>query len=220
MANGTLILFGPEVNTDSIGVSVDFSSNSTISVVPMLSGNVYTHGNGELSGYFKEDVTFDLFFLALRLDLVITLPAQYSGILLDQFKDNSVYYQQNGLEIKTNQWALYKPVDTLNQFYVDQMRFYFGRTDSTFISVGNNPQQGFGNPYGTSIRSSKYESWTLTPPASRQTKTIVSVLGFNSDNIIQIYAGKDNIPYTKDDVIVFEPRFWERVFLNVEIKEN
>jgi len=174
----------------------------------------------ELYGYFKEDVTFDLFYIGLGLEMEISLPAQYSGITLDQFKDSSAYYQQNGLEITTNQWALNKPVDTLSQFNVEQMEFYFGRTNSTSISVGNNPQQGFGNPNGTIIRSAKFESWTLTPPASGQTKTIVSVLGFNSDNIIQIYAGVDNIPYTKDDVIVFEPKFWERIFLNVEINVN
>lgn len=220
MAYGSIILFGPEVNTGYEGVTINFSNSSTIPVTPFLTGNMPVNENGESRGFFKEDVTFDLFYIGLGIEMVISLPSKYTGITLDQFKDSSAYYLQNGLEITTNQSALNKPIDTLKLFNVEQLDIYFGRTNTTYITVGNNPQQGFGNPYGASIRSTKFESWTLTPPAAGQTKTILSVLGFNSDNIIQIYAGTDNIPYTKDDIIVFEPKFWERIFLYVEINEN
>jgi len=40
------------------------------------------------------------------------------------------------------------------------------------------------------------------------------------ENIIHVYAGADNIPYTSDDVIVFEPKFWERIYVDVDISEN
>jgi hypothetical protein len=70
------------------------------------------------------------------------------------------------------------------------------------------------------IKSSKFNEWTLTPPLPEQTKTIVSTLGFNNDNIIHVYAGADNIPYTSDDVIVLEPKYWERIYSSVNIIEN
>jgi len=36
-------------------------------------------------------------------------------------------------------------------------------------------------------------------------------MNFNITELIQIYAGKDNIPYTFDDVFVYAPKFRERI---------
>jgi len=38
---------------------------------------------------------------------------------------------------------------------------------------------------------------------------------FDINNLIQIYAGADNIPYTSDDIFVYAPRFWERLSVNL-----
>lgn len=51
-------------------------------------------------------------------------------------------------------------------------------------------------------------------------KTILSTIGFIIDDIIHVYAGQDNIPYTSDDVIVLEPKYWERMYIDVDISEN
>ncbi|MFO7657086.1 MAG: hypothetical protein R6W78_08465 [Bacteroidales bacterium] len=60
----------------------------------------------------------------------------------------------------------------------------------------------------------------MTPPLGVKTKTVVSTLGFIIDEIIHVYAGIDNNPYTDNDVIVFEPKFWERIDVDVNINEN
>lgn len=58
----------------------------------------------------------------------------------------------------------------------------------------------------------------MVPPLPGETKTYITAIGFINDDIIQIYAVADNIPYTSDDIIVFEPFFWEKIF--VDVAEN
>ncbi len=43
-------------------------------------------------------------------------------------------------------------------------------------------------------------------------------MSFNYNNIIQIYAGQDNLPYTKDDVFLYRPDFWERLSVQVSVE--
>ena len=43
------------------------------------------------------------------------------------------------------------------------------------------------------------------------------VLSFNTDGLIQVYAGADNVPYTADDVLIYAPRFWERLKSRLDI---
>jgi hypothetical protein len=40
------------------------------------------------------------------------------------------------------------------------------------------------------------------------------------NNLIQIYAGQDNIPYTSDDIFVYAPNFWERLSVSLIKKEK
>ena len=49
-------------------------------------------------------------------------------------------------------------------------------------------------------------------------KYFAKAFKITNENIIQIYAGADNIPYTSDDIIVMEPKFWERIY--VDVTEN
>jgi len=37
-------------------------------------------------------------------------------------------------------------------------------------------------------------------------------------NLIQVYAGADEVAYTNDDVFVYAPSFWERLNVKLEIK--
>jgi hypothetical protein len=41
---------------------------------------------------------------------------------------------------------------------------------------------------------------------------------FDTHNLIQIYAGEDNIPYTSDDVFIYAPNFWERIQVSVKVQ--
>jgi len=75
-----------------------------------------------------------------------------------------------------------------------------------------------GNATGYHIRSSKFNKWTMKPPLPDETKTVISTIVFDNDDIIQLYAGIDNRPYTSDDIIVLEPRFWKRIIVYVDEK--
>lgn len=88
----------------------------------------------------------------------------------------------------------------------------FGNTNSTFIysSTGTSIDDPLGTG-GDIIRSNKFNSITLQAIPEGETKTITGIMTFNTAELIQIYAGKDNIPYTSDDVFVYAPKFWERI---------
>jgi len=91
-----------------------------------------------------------------------------------------------------------------------------GNTDSTFIYHSNGTCKD--DPLGTGgkiIRSNKFNSITLKAIPEGETKTITGIMTFNTTDLIQIYAGKDNIPYTYDDVFVYAPKFWERISVSL-----
>ena len=200
------------------GFSADFSNNSTISVIPILGGSVYPNADGE-GGYFKHDVTFKKLVIQMNLKQVIELPIEYKDIHLIQFDiDGGSFAQQNGNIITTDIYPLNQIVEELKVFY-PSIWIVFGGTDNTYIDSCQ-IIEGLSMPPTYQIKSSKFNEWTLTPPLPDQTKTVVSTLGFNNDNIIHVYAGADNIPYTSDDVIVLEPKYWERIYSNVNINKN
>ena len=200
------------------GFSADFSNNSTVSIIPILGGSVYENADGE-GGYFKHDVTFKKLVIQMNLKQVIELPSQYSNIHLTQFDmHGGGFAQQNGNILTTEIFPLNQIVEELKVFY-PSIWIVFGGTDSTYIDSCQ-IIEGLSMPPTYQIKSSKFNEWTLTPPLPDQTKTVVSTLGFNNDNIIHVYAGSDNIPYTTDDVIVLEPKFWERIYSNVNINVN
>ena len=70
------------------------------------------------------------------------------------------------------------------------------------------------------VWSNHFNSWTFNTPQVGETKTINTTIFFNSDNLIQVYAGADDIEYTSDDIIVYAPKFWERLFITVDISNE
>ncbi len=54
-------------------------------------------------------------------------------------------------------------------------------------------------------------------PLSGETVVMNGVLSFDTNGLIQVYAGPDNIPYTNDDVFVYAPKFWERINSRLDI---
>ena len=184
------------------GISTDFCINSTVSVIPELCCNVYQNPDGQ-GGYFKNDVTLEYLYVNMGLEVVLELPEEYNNVF-----DTNI--------ITTGLSALNGPVEELREFG-DDLKIHFGQTDSTFISHVN-LFDTFNT--GLHIRSDKFEEWTLTPPLGGKDKTILSTIGFIIDDIIHVYAGQDNIPYTSDDVIVLEPKYWERMYIDVDISEN
>jgi len=87
--------------------------------------------------------------------------------------------------------------------------FLFGNTDSIYIL-----EEGTEGHYIAKIN--KYNPVTISAIPDGETKTIMGTMSFNTTDLIQIYAGKDNIPYTKDDYFVYAPKFWERISVTLE----
>ncbi|MGE5457272.1 MAG: hypothetical protein ACM3RX_02845 [Methanococcaceae archaeon] len=68
------------------------------------------------------------------------------------------------------------------------------------------------------IRSHKYNNMIHNSPAEGETIVMNGTLSFDTRNLIQICTGSDRIPYTGDDVFVYAPNFWERIYSKLEVK--
>lgn len=102
-----------------------------------------------------------------------------------------------------------------------QAQFYvFGNTDSTWVFYAEQPPTfSNDNPMaqgGYVIRSDRYVPTTITVIPEGETRTIRATMSFNTTELIHIYAGADNTPYTSDDIFVYAPRFWERISVALE----
>jgi hypothetical protein len=203
----TLVMRHPHLGEEL--VMADFTNNATISVIPEINGDLIMNPDGQ-GASFREDVTLKLLWMRMGLKQSFELPAEYTNVLLNQF--NSLNSQRAGNVITARLAPFNQAVSELSVFG-DVMAFYFGMTNSTYIEESIMLDNNVATRH---IRSSNYSSWTMTPPLPGETKTYISTIGFVNDNIIQIYAGADNIPYTSDDIIVLEPEFWEKIYVKVE----
>lgn len=191
-------------------VIADFTNNATLSVIPVLNGDIIYNPDGQ-GASFREDVTFKILWINMGLKLVIELPSEYTDIELHQF--HPMFSQKEGNILTTQSRKIFNPLSEEgdgNGFHI-----YFGMTDITYYV---NEGVFLENAKASYIRSSQFEEWTMTPPLPEETKTYISTIGFVNDDIVQIYAGVDNIPYTNDDIIVLEPKYWERIY--VDVTEN
>lgn len=172
-------------------------------------------------------VRFEYFYWDLKWFFQeIELPAAYKDVTLQQFYTEFNYTldkgdtAQKGLLVRSDHYPFIDPLfgtapGELPSLYV------FGNTDSTFVynlelqPKGNNKD----NPMGGGsiqpiIRSNKYEPLDFIYSEGEE-MNIRAVVTFDYENLIQIYAGADNKPYTHDDVFVYAPRFWERLSVRV-----
>ena len=182
---------------------------------------------GRLRDGILEDKNIDFkyfFFMPYYLYQEIVLPAEYKGVSLNTWlqQDNAVV--ENNI-LKTRHSPLIRPIFP-NQPPTLETYFYFGNTNSTFVVNPNREEipTSIDNPmiYPSTraliIRSDRYVSTTYNAPEAGETLTMNGIVSFNTTNLIQVYAGADNIPYTSDDVFVYAPKFWERISsrLNIE----
>ena len=198
----------------------DFKNGNAIEVVPEMFGNV------DNDGWFVDE--------NIKLKYLFILPQEFifEYDMSDQFEDvqfhlPGVFNEKQGSLMKCSMDALLYQVDDygLDAQNAKVLRgFIFGETDSTYLVNPENmsPQdvtelitQSFPQ---YSLRSGNYVSPVLTPPIPGEPKVITTTISFDTENIIQHYAGVDNIPYTFDDVFVLEPAFWER--FSVKIDQN
>ncbi|MBL7812183.1 MAG: hypothetical protein JNL57_08165 [Bacteroidetes bacterium] len=190
---------------------VDFSNNAVVTFQPMTGSLINNEGK-----FLDQQINFAYFgFLPRYFYQIVQLPPEYNGIKPDMFPADSI---ENNV-LKIDQVAMIKKVfPNANTGW--GFNFYLGNTDSTFVANPNGemiPGASKDNPMSNSplnsliIRSHKYKAMLYKAPVDKETVTMEGSLSFNTTHLIQIYAGADNVPYTKDDVFVYAPRFWERI---------
>ncbi|OFX88888.1 MAG: hypothetical protein A2W99_05335 [Bacteroidetes bacterium GWF2_33_16] len=219
----TLIL-GDAFDNDNPLLYADFSNNTTISVTPGLCGEVNNDGT-----FSDKQLTFNILHITLaKFYQEVELPIEYSNVDLNQFKEyqiNTKYpydFGKVGNIIYSDFFPFLSKIFNLDNPGIPS-DFYFGNTDSTAIYLFETPQVPPGLEQVEALDalksyfvwSHKYTEWTLFAPSEGERRTINSTIGFDTQNLIQIYAGEDNIPYTSDDILVYAPRYWERIYVNV-----
>jgi len=68
------------------------------------------------------------------------------------------------------------------------------------------------------IRSNHFTPVTVKMPLDGGTIEMYSTISFDTENLIQVYAGRDNFPYTVDDIFVYAPNYWERLNVKLEVR--
>lgn len=207
----TLVMRQPYIGEEPL--VADFSNGATLAVIPELNGDMMQNPDG-IGGYYRNDVTFKMLWLCMGILQQVELPEEYANVSLAQFSHyTSEHAVKSGRMLTTSLMPLNQVVPELSVFIGgNSMHFAFGISDSTYITHG----PFLAVPPTYHVRSSNYVPWTMTPPLVDEVRTNVSTIGFVTDNIIQVYAGSDNVPYTSDDIVVFEPRYWERMYIQVD----
>jgi len=194
---------------------VDFSNNVTVTFNPIIFGRINNDNQ-----FVDDEIDFKYFYFMPRsFYQIVNLPVEYNNIKLDMFPPDSLV--NNVLRI--NQVEMIKKIFP----YANTewgFNFFFGNTDSTFIVNPNGEMisTSVDNPISSPlnsliIRSNKYTNKMYHKPLSGETVVMNGTLSFDTNGLIQVYAGPDNIPYTNDDVFVYAPKFWERINSRLDI---
>lgn len=203
-----------------IATYADFSGNQEVKIDPIL------YSTDIWKGIFKQkEVTFDYFYFVPNYFFQdFEIPGQYGEISLYNLAGDAVHYtdsQTGKHRCKVNNKPFVYPVYT--ESFRIPFAFVFGKTDSTFIfnkecaNVPPSENHPFGGSYPV-IRSNKYSPITVRMPLDGESIIMYSTVSFDTENLIQVYAGKDNIPYTSDDVFVYAPDYWERLNVKLEVR--
>jgi hypothetical protein len=200
---------------DDLSRIIDFSGNTTVTFNPVLYGRVNNDGQ-----FADNQIDFIYFYFMPRYFYQeVQLPAEYEHVQLNMFSSGSM--ENNILKAKHAEMfnKIFPNAQTNNGF-----NFFFGNTDSTFVVNPNGEAvlTSENNPISDAtqdlvIRSNKYTNMIYNAPAGGETIVMNGVLSFDIENLIQVYAGVDNIPYTSDDIFVYAPKFWERVYSRLDI---
>ncbi|MGE5457505.1 MAG: hypothetical protein ACM3RX_04055, partial [Methanococcaceae archaeon] len=154
----------------------------------------------------------------------VQLPAEYQGVSKNTWLQQGGAIVENNI-LKTSHSPLMRPIFP-NQPPTLETYFYFGNTASTFVVNPNHEEvpTSVDNPmiYPSTraliIRSNKYTNAIYNAPDANETLTMSGIVSFNTTNLIQVYAGTDNVPYTSDDVFVYAPKFWERISSRLDME--
>ncbi len=206
----------------------DFTNGNIVEVIPEMYGNI---GN---DGWFVAE-KIDLKYLGVFLHYMLfyyDLPPMYNNVdlMMDHYRNGMGYMSppgftdaalrnENKME-STNFYFLQHEYKGLGR---GPRSFVFGGTDSSYVVSAQNFPPGevaslVRMGIGDVARVGNYTNEILTHPGKGKQKVISTTISFNYDQIIQYYAGRDNIPFTYDDVFVLVPHFWNR--FNIDLKQN
>jgi hypothetical protein len=226
--NTNMLLFieGNMTNDDPRRIA-DFSNSAVVSFSPGLAGIQDDHGL-----FTGEQIDFIYFYFdVIYFYQEVALPAQYDTVTIAMFNrsygNGNFHYLSDSVKVNNVLSVDYYPLIS-NVFNDDNYwpsAYIFGNCDSTFLfntehnEVPNSVHWPFGGYTNQSIiRSNNYNMVTVNTPTEGETVNMTSTVGFDTQNLIQIYAGADNIPYNSDDVFVYAPNFWERIQANLVVE--
>jgi hypothetical protein len=203
-----------------IATYADFSGNQEVSIDPIL------YSTDIWDGIFKQkEIIFNYFyFVPYYFTQDFKIPAQYGKTSLFNLGSDALRYNDSITgepRCKVNHNPFVSAIYTQSNHI--PFSFVFGNTDSTYIfnkecaDVPPSENHPFGGSYPI-IRSNKYSPLKVTMPSDGETIIMYSTVSFDTENLIQVYAGNDNIPYTSDDIFVYAPNYWERLNVKLEIK--
>jgi len=194
----------------------DFTNKNTVSVIPKLGGYV-----GHDGLFVDKEINFLYFFFMLdHFYQEFELPVEYKTIHLTQL-DSFIDVDGNSKVENILKFKHFPFIELLFESGRGLLGTYvFGNTNTTtiFYPLDYNPPEG--SPLdmlrdNVSVWSDKYDPFILYSPLEGETKTVNTLISFDCENLIQVYAGNDNLPYTSDDLIVYAPNFWERISVDV-----
>lgn len=203
-----------------IATYADFSGNQEVSIDPIL------YSTDIWKGIFKQkEITFNYFyFVPYYFTQDFEVPVQYGEKNLFNLGGDAIYSfdaSTGKRRCKVNHNPFVNAIYTQTNHI--PFSFVFGNTDSTFIfnkecvNVAPSENHPFGGSYPV-IRSNKYTPITVRMPLDGESIIMYSTVSFDTENLIQVYAGNDNIPYTSDDIFVYAPNYWERLNVKLEIR--
>jgi len=209
-------------------VEVDFSGNAEIEFSPTL------HSTDIIDGIFKQkEVNFRFIsFCPNNFMHSFEIPTQYleviNGSNANQFmlSDGTFHFDSinQKLSVQTPKNFSYGAIHGNANAMPTNFTLTFGQTDSSYVYMYSGqemPEEDrfpFWDANGVVIRSSKFVTQKIIMPGEGETYTMYATLSFDTNGLIQVYAGNDNIPYTPDDVFVYAPQFWNRINIKLEMK--
>lgn len=200
-----------------IAIYVDFSSNQEATYIPILYGDLW-------NGMFRQkEITFKYFLFAPNyFEQEFEVPAGYGDIqIIGQNGTYTVEPATGKRFIKIPQQPLLEPIFGAPDH--QPWGYFFGNTETTYLAnrecaeVPASEDTPNGGRY-CMIRSHQFSPITVTMPDDGETIEMYSIVSFDTDNLIQVYAGLDNTPFTQDDIFTYAPNYWERLKVRLEVR--
>ncbi|MFN5417822.1 MAG: hypothetical protein ACK5B9_12260 [Flavobacteriia bacterium] len=209
-----------------IAAYADFSGNKEVEFDPILYSTDMRDGLFEQKEIDFRFLTFSPIYFKHEFEL----PIEYLNYINNPnfyLKDCDFQYDSvlNKIIVKTQKDFSYAAIHGNANAMPTGWTLVLGNTDSSYIHnySGIDLPESLRFPFWNQswmnvIRSHKYQNVKIIMPDRGESSTMYSTISFYNQNLIQIYAGNDNIPYTLDDIFVYAPHFWNRVAVKLEMK--